>query len=230
MQTTGIRNTVLCVDGEDAPLGILQSVLMANGYGVLTATDGLTALKLMSARRIDAIVLNYSTPNSNSQEFAAQAKRLRPSTPILLLSKDTTCHGLTHVDAFAHQDEGFRGLLAGLRRLLQTPVNHVHGTRRFSRFPVQVPMVVTVIRSGKSILLEGVSHTIGEGGLGGKINGRLIPGEYVRIRIIDRRLGTALEPRAQVLYRKDDNYGFSFLDVSLPEQASVRRLFSQPAL
>ncbi len=232
MQTMAIRNTVLCIDDEEATVLPLQPILMANGYEVLTATDNLRALQLIYGRRVDAIVLIHSGPARSSEEIAAEMKRLRPGTPIILFSGvcDIPSGALPHVDASVQRIEGVDGLLVVLRRLLQLSVNQAPMARKFRRFSVQVPVVVTVIRSGTSIMLEGISRSLGEGGLGGRINGKLLPGEYVRIRIIDRRLETVLEPRAQVRYRKDDNYGFAFLDVSPSEQAGVRRLFSQPAL
>jgi hypothetical protein len=73
-------------------------------------------------------------------------------------------------------------------------------------------------------MLQGVSTDFGEGGIGGIIDGDLKPGEYVLLMISDSRLQTQLEPRAQVRYRKDKNYGFEFFDVSPMEQADVRQL------
>jgi hypothetical protein len=42
--------------------------------------------------------------------------------------------------------------------------------------------------------------------------------------ISDSRLKTQLEPRAEVRYRKDKNYGFAFFDLGPSEQANVRQL------
>ncbi len=63
-------------------------------------------------------------------------------------------------------------------------------------------------------MLCGVSFNFGEGGIGGKIEGELVPGEFVLLQIVDSRLARPLEPRAQVRYREDDTYGFKFYDVS----------------
>jgi hypothetical protein len=96
--------------------------------------------------------------------------------------------------------------------------------RRFSRFPAQLSFAVTVDRAGKLAMLQGVSTDLGEGGIGGMVDGDLEPGEYVLLRISDSWLETQLEPRAQVCYRRDHHYGFAFFDVSPIAQADVRQL------
>jgi hypothetical protein len=68
-------------------------------------------------------------------------------------------------------------------------------------------------------MLQWVSTDLGEGGIGGTIDGDLEPGEYVLLMISDSRLGTQLVPSALVRYRKDKNYGFAFFDLGHSEQA-----------
>ena len=80
MNIMAIRNLVLCLDNEESDVWLSQSALMENGYAVLTATNGLRALQLMSLRRVDAIILTYSMPGTNSKQLAAEMKRLRPGT------------------------------------------------------------------------------------------------------------------------------------------------------
>jgi len=96
--------------------------------------------------------------------------------------------------------------------------------RRFPRFPAQLSLAVTVARAGELAMLQGVSTDFGEGGVGGIVEGDLELGECVLLIISDSRLETQLEPRAQVRYRKDKNYGFAFFDVGPSEQAKVRQL------
>ena len=96
--------------------------------------------------------------------------------------------------------------------------------RRFHRFPAQLSLAVTVDRAGELAMLQGVSTDFGEGGVGGIVEGDLELGECVLLIISDSRLETQLEPRAQVRYRKDKNYGFAFFDVGPSEQAKVRQL------
>ncbi len=231
IQSSTVRNIVLCVDDEQAVLSLLQSALMVKGYAVLVASDGPKALKLMSGRRVDAIVLDYFMPGMNGGQVAVEMKRMRPDTPIILFSGscDIPSSALKHVDAFVEKEKGVHSLLSVLRQLLESPLKNQQAVRKFPRFSVQVPIVVTVMRSGKSSAFQGLSCSVGEGGLGGRISGNLIPGEYVRIRISDKRLETALEPHAQVRYRKNEIYGFAFLEGSILERATVQRLCGQLA-
>jgi hypothetical protein len=76
-------------------------------------------------------------------------------------------------------------------------------------------------------MLQGVSTDLGEGGIGGIVYGDLEPGEYVLLIISDSQLETQLRQRAQVRYRKDKNYGFTFFDVSPMEQADVRQVYGR---
>jgi len=119
-----------------------------------------------------------------------------------------------HRTVFVRTGEGLRPL-ARLARLLQVPKEKQSELRKFPRFPAQLSLAVTVDRAGKLAMLQGVSTDLGEGGIGGIVDGDLEPGEY------------ELRPRAQVRYRKDKNYGFAFFDVSPMEQADVRQVYGR---
>jgi hypothetical protein len=129
-----------------------------------------------------------------------------------------------HVDAFVAKGEGLRRLLPVLARLLQVPRKKQAMVRRFRRFPAQVSLAVTVGRAGELARFQGVSTDFGEGGIGGIVDGDLKPGEHVLLTLSDSRLETQLEPHAQVCYRKDNKYGFAFINASPIEQADVRQL------
>ena len=222
--TTG--KLILCVEDEREPVSLFQSTFIKDGYAVLTATSSLQALQLILRHRVNVIVLNYLMPDASSEQLAEEMKRLQPRTPIILFSDQTSIppSRLAHVDAFVNRAEGLRALLTAVQGLLHPYANPMPAHRRFFRFFVKVPVVVTVSRTGQHAMLEGISRTLGEGGLGCRINGQLMVNEYVRIRIVDRRLVKVLEPRAQVRNRKEDNYGLAFLDISPSELAGLRQI------
>ena len=83
---------------------------------------------------------------------------------------------------------------------------------------------LTAVRAGELAMLQGFSTELGEGGIGGIVDGDLEPGEHVLLTISDPPFETQLEPRAQVRYHKDNYYGFAFSDVGPTEQANVRQL------
>ena len=80
---------------------------------------------------------------------------------------------------FVWKGEGLRLLLARLARLLQVPGKKQSELRRFPRFAVQLSFAVTVDRAGRLAMLQGISSNLGEGGIGGIVDGDLQPGEYV---------------------------------------------------
>jgi len=217
---------VLCVDDDEAIRCLLESVLERFGYSALVACNGHEALQLTEQHRIDAVILDYSMPDMNSGEVALEMKRLRPDVPIILISGliDIPSRTLMHVDAFVAKGEGLRRLLPVLARLLQVPKKKQTMVRRFPRFPAQMSLAVTVGRAGELARLQGVSTDLGEGGIGGIVDGDLKPGECVLLTLSDSRLETQLEPHAQVCYRKDNKYGFEFINVGPIEQADVRQL------
>jgi CheY-like chemotaxis protein len=225
MESTPVRNVVLCVDDEEAILCLLESALEPFGYVALVASNGREALRLAAQRRVDAVILDYVMPDMNGGEVAQEMKRLRPDVPIILFSglPDIPSSTLMHVDAVVAKGEGLRPLLAVLARL-QVPGKKQRAVRRFPRFPARLSLAVTVDRAGKLAMLQGVSTELGEGGIGGIVDGELEPGECVLLTISDSRLKAQLEPRAQVRYRRDNHYGFAFSDVGPMEQANVKQL------
>jgi hypothetical protein len=128
-----------------------------------------------------------------------------------------------HRTVFVRKGDGLRPF-ARLARLLQVPRKKRSELRKFPRFPVRLSLAVTVNRAGKLAMLRGVSTDLGEGGIGGKVDGDLEPGEYVLLMIFDSRLKTQPEPRGQVRYRRNNHYGFAFINVGPIEQADVRQL------
>jgi hypothetical protein len=174
----------------------------------------------MSKRRLDAVVFHSMTDSGIAQEM----KRVRPQTSVIMFAglPDVPSGMLTHVDAVVAEGDGLKPLLAALQRLLQTESREVR--RRYTRHRVQFPLGVTVNRSEGLAVLHGVCTSLGAGGIGGRVDGTLVPGECVQLRINDSRLETRLEPHAQVCYRKTGTYGFAFVDVTPPQQAEVQRL------
>jgi CheY-like chemotaxis protein len=207
---------VLCMDDDESLLLLLDATLSMNGYAVLTATNGRQALKLAHAHELNAAVLDYNIPEMDGGEVACEIKRIRPSTPVVMFSgTDIPLSALMHADGLVRKGESVNALLGLLHRLLHRDGPEPLAPRRFPRFPLQLPLSVVIERSGQLAILQGTSTTVGEGGLGGTIDGSLVPGEKVLLHI-SRQTGVVLETRrAQVCYRKDDSYGFAFLDTPL---------------
>jgi CheY-like chemotaxis protein len=225
MESVPARNVVLCVDDEEAIRCLLELALEPFGYVPLVASNGREALRLAAQHKLDAVILDYCMPEMNGGEVALEIKRLCPDVPIILFSgsPDVPESTLMHMDAIVAKGEGLRSLLAVLARLLQGREKKQQAVRRYPRFHARLSLAVTVDRAGQLAMLQGVSTELGEGGIGGIVDGDLEPGECVLLTISDSRLKTRLEPRAQVRYRRDNHYGFEFFDVGPIEQADVRQ-------
>ncbi|MDO5862779.1 MULTISPECIES: response regulator [Paenarthrobacter] len=77
--------TVLVVDDEPQLLRALQINLQAEGYRVLTALDGLSALNHAKTSAPDVIVLDLGLPDINGVDVIARIRRTS-ITPIIVLS------------------------------------------------------------------------------------------------------------------------------------------------
>ena len=78
---------VLCIDDNQDVLECERMFLESFGYTVLTASSGGIGLELASVHSIDVVVLDYFMPTMNGQEVATEMRRLRPQTPIILLTE-----------------------------------------------------------------------------------------------------------------------------------------------
>jgi two-component system KDP operon response regulator KdpE len=77
--------TILVVDDEPQLLRALQVNLHAEGYQVLTALDGMTALQHAASNHPDLIVLDLGLPDINGVDVITKIRR-SSSTPIIVLS------------------------------------------------------------------------------------------------------------------------------------------------
>ncbi|MDT0168177.1 response regulator [Pseudarthrobacter sp. BRE9] len=77
--------TVLIVDDEPQLLRALQVNLEAEGYRVLTALDGISALRHAEGGHPDAVVLDLGLPDINGVDVITRIRRTS-SMPIIVLS------------------------------------------------------------------------------------------------------------------------------------------------
>jgi CheY-like chemotaxis protein len=111
---------ILCIDDEELGLQVRKLVLESEGFEVTSALDGKTGLDLFAKRDFDLVLLDYSMPGMNGGEVALEIRRLRPKTPIILLSAYLTLpeEHTRLVDAYMTKGEPTQALLALIRQLI----------------------------------------------------------------------------------------------------------------
>ena len=113
------HKTILCIDDDDGVLEYQRALLERRGYTVLTAASARQGVKIAAVRGIAAVIVDYHMPEMNGHEVALEIKRLRPQTPIVMVSSDDEIpeYVLTAVDAFVSKYEAPSRLLPVLTRI-----------------------------------------------------------------------------------------------------------------
>jgi CheY-like chemotaxis protein len=77
---------VLCVDDEKLELKFRKMLFESAGYRVITAQSAKAALEIFQTAKVDAVVMDYWLSGQNGTTTAEEMKRMRPKTPIIMLS------------------------------------------------------------------------------------------------------------------------------------------------
>ena len=95
-------------------------------------------------------------------------------------------------------------------------------TRRVPRYKLNVPLALTVLRSGIPTLIPGNMTEIGEGGLGVAPASQLLVGESVRVEFLVPQISSPVRATAVVRYRHQQSFGLQFLRLPVEQQSIVR--------
>ena len=85
-EITGGTETLLVVEDEEMLMMSLRMVLIEKGYNILSAGDGLTALKIYQEKKNDiALVLtDLGLPNMTGLEVCQRIKTIKPNEHMIL--------------------------------------------------------------------------------------------------------------------------------------------------
>ena len=116
---------VLVVEDEGSLRVAVSKVLRMNGFSVLEAEDGTTALNLIREYKdaIAVVLLDITLPGAPSRDVFAEARRVRPDMRVIVTSAygqntvDASFTGL-RVDSFIRKPYQLANLISLLRRVL----------------------------------------------------------------------------------------------------------------
>jgi DNA-binding NtrC family response regulator len=81
---------ILIVDDQDMMRDSLAQILVREGYEVVAASDGASAGARLGAARFDLLITDLRMPKMTGLELLAEAKRLRPDMPVVLMTAFAT--------------------------------------------------------------------------------------------------------------------------------------------
>ena len=109
----GRKPLILVVDDEETNLRLMQTNLATNGYRVVTASDGPSALKKAAAEPPDLVLLDVMMPYMDGFEVAGRLKA----------DEHTRTAPIIMVTALDDRDSRMRGLNAGAEDFLTKPID-----------------------------------------------------------------------------------------------------------
>jgi TonB family protein len=111
---------------------------------------------------------------------------------------------------------------------VENPAKSIRSPRRIPRFPLAVPVEVTVLRSGVPDNIPGRLLNIGEGGMAAILAAELRAGDSVGITFRLPDLALAVQAKAVVRHRSELRCGVEFLGLA-PEQQAMLRYWTRQA-
>ena len=102
---------ILVIDDDRSTRRLMQEVLIAEGYSVITAENGEDALRVMDTEHVDLAVLDLMMPKMDGYAFTRALREVQNTLPILMVSAK---------QAPASRKEGF---IAGIDDYMTKPVD-----------------------------------------------------------------------------------------------------------
>jgi DNA-binding NtrC family response regulator len=126
----GYGKRVLLVDNDHHIKYLIASILAGQGYNVVPACDGLTALTELSKRHFDLVITDDRMPRLSGIEFLKQVRARYPRIAVIITTEMQE-HTFIHSDclpfAFAPKPHDKAGLIA-LVRLAARATNEDDGS------------------------------------------------------------------------------------------------------
>lgn len=105
------KETILFVDDEESILDIAQEYFQQKGYRVVTAENGIEALKVLESERIDCCFTDINMPGMDGLELAEHIRKADNTIPVIVMT------------GYPSLDNTIRTLKNGVVDFLIKPVN-----------------------------------------------------------------------------------------------------------
>lgn len=80
------QKNILVVDDAEDIREVLKQILQYEGYDVITASNGKTAMEAIDGKRIDLVVTDILMPEMDGMELVNKIKESTPETMFILMS------------------------------------------------------------------------------------------------------------------------------------------------
>src|ERR687896_808976 len=119
----GLGETILLVDDDAALLEVTSIVLASEGYRVLTAEEGVEALRILGRERLDLVVLDIMLPRMSGFEVLKKMREQSDVPVVLLTAKSQSVDKVVGLelgaDDYITKPFDTKELLARIRAILR---------------------------------------------------------------------------------------------------------------
>ena len=141
---------ILIVDDEIPIRRFLRTSLAAQGFQVLEAENGKSALDLLRRHQIDLLILDLGLPDMDGLEIIGRLRQSRSTVPILVLSSRGDEEGKVNAldmgaDDYVTKPFGMDELLARVRAALRHKMQSEGDTPAFRSGDLEVDLVRRIV-------------------------------------------------------------------------------------
>ncbi len=121
---------VLVIDDEPRLCNVLRCILEQEGYRVITAPDGETALRLIKETKPDVILLDLTMPGIDGREVSQRVPELSVSTRIIYMTARADPIAPSELKGVHREADAFIAKPATSKQILSTVSRVLQGDRQ----------------------------------------------------------------------------------------------------
>jgi two-component system response regulator ResD len=202
---------ILVVDDEPSIVEVVQLYLSREGYTVITAADGPSALAAIAQGRLDLLILDLMLPGVDGLEITRQVRRSGYLPIIMLTARSEETDRVVGLelgaDDYISKPFAPRELVARVRAVLR----RMHAAQAMPEQPAARPLI-----SVGPLRIDVAAHSVALGGENLNLTAR----EFDLLLFLARNAGQVFT-REQLL---DQVWGYNFISDASTVTVHIRRL------